>query len=87
MSCHNDWIKCLKVLTRNTFISGSFDNTIKIWNSQTGECIKSFNLHLNAVTSLELFSNDRIISSSKDNTVKLWNINSGECLKTFELVF
>ncbi len=87
MSCHDDWIKCLKILTRNTFISGSLDNTVKIWNSQTGECIKSFYGHLNSVTSVELILNDRFISGSKDNTIKLWNINSGECLRTFEAIF
>jgi WD40 repeat protein len=66
-------------------ISGSYDNTIKIWNANTGECIKTLEGHSRSVESVA-YSTDgtKIISGSMDNTIKIWDANTGECLQTLE---
>ncbi|MEE1094103.1 MAG: hypothetical protein U0L08_04130, partial [Bacteroidales bacterium] len=54
-------------------ISGSVDNTIKIWDANTGKCLKTLEGHSDDVYSVA-FSPDgtKIISGSGDETVKIW---------------
>ena len=66
-------------------ISGSYDNTIKIWNINTGEELKTLNGHSSSVTAVSITPDgSKIISGSYDNTLKIWNINTGEELKTLK---
>ena len=67
----------------NLIISGSCDNTIKIWDIYTGNCIKTLEGHTHFVMSVFLKDN-LIISGSCDNTIKIWDIISGTCLKTLK---
>ena len=76
----------------NLIISGSDDNTIKIWD-MTGICkertgkayslIKTLKGHTWYVNSVFVKDN-LIISGSRDKTIKIWDINNGEYLKTLE---
>ncbi|MEE0961888.1 MAG: hypothetical protein U0L54_05005, partial [Bacteroidales bacterium] len=54
-------------------ISGSNDKTIKIWDANTGECLKTLEGHSQPVYSVS-YSPDgtKIISGSFDNTIKIW---------------
>ena len=63
-------------------MSGSTDNTIKIWNTE-GECIKTLEGHSSWVESVAI-DGDRIVSGSWDNTIKIWDMNTGKCLKTLK---
>ncbi|KNB04574.1 hypothetical protein FOXG_06634 [Fusarium oxysporum f. sp. lycopersici 4287] len=65
--------------------SGSDDNTVKIWNMETGAEEQTFEGHSGSVNSVA-FSNDgkRIASGSYDNTVKVWNMATGEEELTLE---
>jgi len=66
-----------------TLASGSWDETIKLWNPVSGECVKTFTGHTKAAQSVVISPDGKILASgSEDNTVKLWNLESGECLKT-----
>ncbi|MBD2295218.1 DnaJ domain-containing protein [Anabaena sphaerica FACHB-251] len=66
-----------------TLISGSSDNTIKIWNLQTGELQCTFTQHSTAVLSIAIHLDGKTIaSSSKDGIIKLWNLQTGEILET-----
>ena len=58
---------------------------IKIWDTNTGECLKNLEGHSNSVNSVA-YSPDgtKIISGSDDKTIKIWNANTGECLQTLE---
>ena len=63
--------------------SGSLDETIKIWNPHTGECIKTLKGHTNRVISVAFTPDDKLlVSGSYDETIKIWNIETGECIKT-----
>ncbi|WP_017302018.1 adenylate/guanylate cyclase domain-containing protein [Nodosilinea nodulosa] len=65
--------------------TGSDDHTIKLWNAQTLDCVKTLYGHDGWVSAIA-FSPDgqTLVSGSSDKTVKLWNVRSGECLQTLE---
>jgi WD40 repeat protein len=69
---------------RAILASCSPDRTVKLWDVETGECLKTFIGHQNWVLSVA-FSPDgqHLVSGSGDQTVKLWDVSSSECLKTF----
>jgi WD40 repeat protein len=57
------------------FASGSYDATIRIWNTETGECVdilKGHSMHATTPT----FSSDRkrLVSGSVDWTIRLWDL-------------
>jgi WD40 repeat protein len=65
-----------------SFISGSMDKTIKLWNIESGVEIKTFFGHTNWVNSVAYSQvGNTFLSGSKDATIKLWDISSGKILQ------
>ena len=66
-------------------VTASDDQTLKLWNIRTGECVRSLWGHQSWVQSVS-FSPDGqfLVSGSRDQTVKLWDYRTGECLRTLE---
>ena len=64
-------------------VSGSSDNTIKIWDANSGIEIKTLIGHTDAINSV-CFSPDsqQIVSASADNTIKIWDAETGAIAKT-----
>lgn len=63
--------------------SASRDNSVKIWDVNTGECVKTLTGHNDIVNSAVYSPNGNlIVSGSKDNSVKIWDANTGKCIKT-----
>ena len=64
--------------------SGSFDQTIRIWDAASGVELGILKGHLGRINSVA-FSSDgtRLASGSGDNTVKTWEVASGKELATF----
>lgn len=60
-------------------VSGSWDNTVRIWNSQNGQLVSGPFTHLDDVHSVA-FSPDgtRVVSGSKDKTLRIWDAESGK---------
>ncbi|MFZ1026494.1 MAG: hypothetical protein WAN66_09780 [Limnoraphis robusta] len=58
-------------------VSGSADKTIKVWNLETGELIRTLTGHRYWWVRSVSISNDSktIVSGSDDNTIKVWNID------------
>jgi len=67
-----------------TLLSGSDDNTIRVWDVETGQFIRSLNGHGYGVTSVAI-SPDRLraASGSHDRSIKIWNLNKAQCQQTF----
>jgi WD40 repeat protein/uncharacterized caspase-like protein len=63
--------------------SGSHDQTIKLWDLQSGVLQQTFEGHTNLVTTVTLSAaGNRLISGSGDNTLKLWDCRTGRLIKT-----
>src|SRR5262249_21188288 len=62
-------------------LTGSGDNTARLWDTATGKAAGTLSGHTNAVTAVA-FSPDgmRIVSSSADGTVRQWEARSGRSL-------
>ncbi|KAF9899269.1 hypothetical protein EC991_009216, partial [Linnemannia zychae] len=72
---HSRKVTCFVFSPDSRYIaSGSLDNTIRVWDTQSGNAICTLKGHTSAVTSVAYSSKgDRIVSSSKDSTVRLWD--------------
>ncbi|MDB9375600.1 WD40 repeat domain-containing protein [Nodularia sphaerocarpa] len=65
-------------------VSGSWDQTIKIWHLETGKLVRTLTGHRDKVYAIALSPDKQIIASgSADQTIKLWHLETGELLATF----
>ncbi|XP_064637249.1 F-box/WD repeat-containing protein 7-like isoform X2 [Lineus longissimus] len=62
-------------------VSGSDDNTLKVWSVVTGKCLRTLVGHTGGVWSSQMADN-MVISGSTDRTLKVWNADTGQCLHT-----
>ncbi len=68
-----------------TIVSGSNDNSVKIWDRATGKLLKTLEGHTDDVTSVAISKDGKtIVSGSYDNSVKIWDRATGKLLKTLE---
>src|SRR5208283_4517673 len=66
-------------------LSGSMDHTLKLWEVESGRCLRTFEGHTGRVYSVCLSADGRYaLSGSEHKTLKLWEVESGRCLRTFE---
>jgi F-box/WD-40 domain protein 7 len=79
---HHKGITCLISLD-DMFATGSLDNTIRIWDSITGKCVKELVGH-DAPISCLAACNGMIISGSFDHTIKIWDVESEQCQYTIK---
>ncbi|CAG8457438.1 4030_t:CDS:10, partial [Ambispora leptoticha] len=71
----------------------SNENTIKVYNLTTGDCVKTLSVapeyggHTKEITSLAIDANDPslVYSSSLDGTIKIWNFEKAVLLETLDL--
>ncbi|TPX67298.1 hypothetical protein CcCBS67573_g07548, partial [Chytriomyces confervae] len=84
LSGHSGTVNSVAV-TRDgkTIVSGSYDNTVKVWDTESGECTSTLEGHSFIVNSVAVTPDGKtIVSGSWDNTVKVWDTESGECTST-----
>ncbi len=84
LSEHKDVVDTLAISPDSEWmISGSWDNTIKIWCPQTGELQATLLGHVNSVTALAVsFDGHWIVSGSVDNTIKIWSAQTKKLQQT-----
>jgi WD40 repeat protein len=78
----DEYIKAVCVYG-NLIISGSNYETIKIWDRDSGRCIRELAGHTDSVNNLVVKDN-LLISCSDDDTIRIWDMNTWACIKTLE---
>ncbi|HEY9636657.1 MAG TPA: WD40 repeat domain-containing protein [Coleofasciculaceae cyanobacterium] len=73
---HSESINCAAISPDGQLlISGSEDNTIKLWDLHTEECLATLEGHEAGVKSLAISSDGQLlVSGSADHTIKLWQL-------------
>jgi WD40 repeat protein len=65
--------------------SASTDNTVKLWDAQSGKVLRTLEGHANAVWSVAWDARgERLASGSSDKTVNVWDVQTGTVLRTLE---
>ncbi|XP_055910631.1 F-box/WD repeat-containing protein 7 [Eupeodes corollae] len=78
---HDDHVITCLQFSGNRIVSGSDDNTLKVWSAVTGRCLRTLVGHTGGVWSSQM-SGNIIISGSTDRTLKVWDMETGECVHT-----
>ncbi|MGB8259390.1 MAG: serine/threonine-protein kinase [Terracidiphilus sp.] len=68
-----------------TLASGSWDDTIKLWDAASGSLLRTLQGHTSSVLSVAFSPDGRTLASgSDDHTIKLWDAASGSLLRTLQ---
>ncbi|KAE8343493.1 putative E3 ubiquitin ligase complex SCF subunit sconB [Aspergillus arachidicola] len=78
---HTNGVMCLQ-FEDNILATGSYDATIKIWDTETGEELRTLRGHQSGIRCLQ-FDDTKLISGSMDRSLKVWNWRTGECISTY----
>ncbi|RIA97072.1 ribosome biogenesis protein WDR12 [Glomus cerebriforme] len=73
---HDDWVSSVKSFNQKYFLTGSYDNHIRIWNT-SGECLQTFighNAPIKSVSWVSIKDDDEFsfLSASQDKTIRAW---------------
>jgi WD40 repeat protein len=77
---HTDWVGAVAVTPDGKHaISGSLDNTLRVWDIESGEEIQRLVGHTAEVSAVTVTPDGKhAISGSDDKTLRMWDIESGE---------
>jgi WD40 repeat protein len=66
-------------------LSGSSDNAVRLWDVETGRCLRVLEGHTATVHAGAWSADHRCaLSGSSDKTVRLWSLETGRCLRVLE---
>ena len=83
---HTDGIMCLQISecsNPSLLATGSYDHTARIWNLESGECLKVLRGHTRCVRALH-FDDKILVTGSMDKTLKVWSLKTFECIRTLQ---
>ncbi|KAL6046751.1 F-box/WD repeat-containing protein 7 [Balamuthia mandrillaris] len=78
---HTNYINCFDYY-RNNVVSGSADNTLKIWNVTQAKPLHTLTGHTGIINAIQ-FNEVRIVSGANDNKVKVWDTTTGTEVSSF----
>src|SRR5271156_3720178 len=65
-------------------LTGSGDNTARLWDAQSGKELRTFTGHSDSVHSVAFAPDGKqVLTGGGDNTARLWDAQSGKELRTF----
>ncbi|KAF8266622.1 WD40-repeat-containing domain protein [Lactarius quietus] len=62
-------------------VSGSLDNSVKLWDIDTGKVVRTLFGHIEGVWAVGC-NKIRLVSGSHDRTIKIWSRDDGRCVST-----
>lgn len=85
---HSGWVTCVDVHT-NKLVSSSYDGTVRVWNTQTGNCLQTLPGDANTHDGLSpvwccQFKGSHIMAGSSDSKIRQWDMNTGQVVRVFE---
>jgi GTPase SAR1 family protein/DNA-directed RNA polymerase subunit RPC12/RpoP len=83
---HTAWVSSVAVSPDGRWAaSGSFDDTVKIWDIETGNCQATLEGHRKDINCVAFAPNgERLLSSSDDCTIRIWAFPSGRLESVLE---
>lgn len=81
---HSSWVTTVDFNPRTpTLVSGSLDDTIRVWNLQTGQNMITLDGHSRGVNQVKIGAGGQVLAScGDDDLVKVWNLSDGSLLHT-----
>ncbi|KAG4984035.1 hypothetical protein JHK87_028784 [Glycine soja] len=74
---HEDGVSCLAWLGASYVASGCVDGKVRLWDSRSGECVKTLKGHSDAIQSLSVSANhDYLVSASVDGTACAFEVEN-----------
>ena len=77
-SGHKEGIKCLCPISNRILVSGSKDNTIKIWNIEDRSIMSTLSGHKGGVYALCYVKEGVLVSGSEDESLIIWSKSTPE---------
>ena len=66
-------------------VSGSDDNTVRMWRTDTGENVQTLEGHTGRVESVAFSPDGKyVVTGSIDKTVRIWHVESGQVVRQWE---
>ncbi|KAJ3364826.1 hypothetical protein GGF32_001003 [Allomyces javanicus] len=78
---HGDSVYCIQ-FDQQKIVSGSRDQTIKVWSLATGTILQEMRGHAGSVLCLQYDATGLLVTGSSDTTVMLWDLARGAKLHT-----
>ena len=69
---HRNTVRAVAVVDAQRVVSGSDDNTLKLWDLESGRCVQTLTGHSGTVDAVAVVDAQRVLSGSDDNTLKVW---------------
>lgn len=63
-------------------LTGGLDNTVRLWDTATGRCIRSMFGHVEGIWGL-VGDTLRVVTGANDSMTKIWEPRSGKCERSF----
>ena len=66
-------------------LSGSRDHTVRLWDVETGRCLRVFKGHTSVVWSVAWSADQcRALSGDSEGIIRLWDVEKGRCLRVLK---
>ncbi len=81
---HSSPVTCIALFPDGRMVSGSHDNTLRVWDVASGQCLQTLCGHEDLITCVAVLPDGRVVSGSGDGTLRVWNPATGKCLQTLQ---
>ena len=84
MRGHANFVFCVNFNPQGSLLaSGSFDESLRLWDVKTGRCLKILPAHSDPVSGIDFNCDGTLlVSGSYDGLCRIWDTATGQCLKT-----